>query len=66
MLNRTSVDSINDYNGFSPRRLCEVDRVYLTFLFKVNFLLNCSIYFSVLQAACVFTDRSAKINTHIC
>ncbi len=27
-----SVDSITDYNGFSPHRSSEVDRVYLTFL----------------------------------
>ncbi len=37
----SSVDSITDYNGFSPRRSREVDRVYLTFLFKATFLFNC-------------------------
>ncbi len=38
-----------DYNGFSPCRSIEVDRVYLTFLF------NCIIYLSVLQAECSLT-----------
>ncbi len=38
-----SVDSITDYNEFSPRRSREVDRVYLTFLFKATFLFNCII-----------------------
>ncbi len=33
----SSVDNITDYNGFSPRRSREVDRVYLTFLFKATF-----------------------------
>ncbi len=28
-----SVDSITDYNGFSPHRSREVDRVYLTFFY---------------------------------
>ncbi len=37
----SSLDSITDYNGFSPRRSCEVDRVYLTFLFKATFPFNC-------------------------
>ncbi len=37
----SSVDSITDYNGFSPRRSREVDMVYLTFLFKATFLFNC-------------------------
>ncbi len=51
MLYRASgVDSITDYNGFSPRCLRELDRVYLTFLFKATFLFNCIIYLSVLQA----------------
>ncbi len=36
----SSVDSITDYNGFSPRRSREV---YLTFLFKATFLFNCII-----------------------
>ncbi len=36
----SSVDSITDYNEFSPRRSREVDRVYLTFLFKATFLFN--------------------------
>ncbi len=39
----SSVDSITDYNEFSPRRSREVDRVYLTFLFKATFLFNCII-----------------------
>ncbi len=39
----SSVDSITDYNGFSLHRSREVDRVYLTFLFKATFLLNCII-----------------------
>ncbi len=38
-----SVDSITDYNGFLPHRSREVDRVYLTFLFKATFLFNCII-----------------------
>ncbi len=68
MLYRASgVDSITDYNGFSPCCSREVDRVYLTFSFKATFLFNYylfDIYFSVLQA--VFTDVSAKINTYVC
>ncbi len=36
----SSVDSITDYNEFSPRRSREV---YLTFLFKATFLFNCII-----------------------
>ncbi len=51
----SNVDSITDYNGFSPRRSRGVDRVYLTFLFKVT-LFNCIIYFSVLQAASSLTE----------
>ncbi len=39
----SNVDSITDYNGFSLHRSREVDRVYLTFLFKATFLLNCII-----------------------
>ncbi len=39
----SSVDSITDYNQFSPRRSHEVDRVYLTFLFEATFLFNCII-----------------------
>ncbi len=51
MLYRTasSVDSITDYNEFSPCRSREVDGVYLTFLFKATFLFNYyffDIYFS--------------------
>ncbi len=38
--------------------------MYLSFLFKATFLFNCIIYLSVLQV--VFTDVSAKINTHVC
>ncbi len=52
----SSVDSITDYNGFSPRRSREV---YLTFLFKATFLFNYyffDIYFSVLQAECSLTE----------
>ncbi len=47
------------YKGFSPRRSHEVDRVYLTFLFKATFLINYyffDIYFSVLQAECSLTE----------
>ncbi len=36
----SSVDSITDYNEFSP---CRSREVYLTFLFKSNFLFNCII-----------------------
>ncbi len=36
----SSVDSITDYNEFSPRRSREV---YLTFLFKATFPFNCII-----------------------
>ncbi len=53
-----SVDNISDCNGFLSRRSCEVDRVYLTFLFKATFLFNYyffDIYFSVLQAECSLT-----------
>ncbi len=53
-----SVDSISVYNGFSPRRSREVDRVYLT-LFKATFLFNCIIsliYISILQAECSLTE----------
>ncbi len=62
MLYRASgVDSITDYEGFSPRRSLEVDmghRVYLTFLFKATFQFNYffDIYFCVLQAACSLTE----------
>ncbi len=54
----SSLDSITDYNGFSPCRSREVDRVYLTFLFKATFLFNYffDIYFSVLQAECSLTE----------
>ncbi len=55
----SSVDSITDYNEFSPRRSREVDGVYLTFLFKATFLFNCIIYLmyiSVLQAECSLTE----------
>ncbi len=55
----SSVDSITDYNEFSPRRSREVDRVYLTFLFKATFLFNYyffDIYFSVLQAECLLME----------
>ncbi len=38
-----SVDNITDYTEFLPRRSREVDRVYLTFLFKATFLFNCII-----------------------
>ncbi len=34
---------IMGYHGFSPCRSCEVDRVYLTFLFKATFQFNCII-----------------------
>ncbi len=54
-----SVDNITDYNEFLPRRSHEVDRVYLTFLFKATFLFNYyffDIYFSVLQAECSLTE----------
>ncbi len=45
MLYRASgVDSFTDYNGFSQHRSHEVDRVYLSFLFKATFLFNCIIY----------------------
>ncbi len=40
----SSVDSITDYNGFSRHRSCEVDRVYLTLLFKATFLFKSIIY----------------------
>ncbi len=64
MLYRASgVDSITDYNGFSPCCSREVDRVYLTFSFKATFLFNCIIYFIFIR---VFTDVSAKINTYVC
>ncbi len=53
----SSVDSITDYNEFSPRRSREVDGVHLTFLFKATFLFNYFfIYFSVLQAECSLTE----------
>ncbi len=39
----SSVDRISDYNGFSPCRSREVDRVYSTLLFKATFLFNCII-----------------------
>ncbi len=55
----SSVDSITDYNEFSPRRSREVDKVHLTFLFKATFLFNYyffDIYFSVLQAECSLTE----------
>ncbi len=61
MLYRASgVDSFTDYNGFSQHRSHEVDRVYLSFLFKATFLFNYylfDIYFSVLQAVCSLTRR---------
>ncbi len=53
----STVDSITDYNGFSPRCSREVDR-YLTFLFKAMILFNYYlfyIYFRVLQAECPLT-----------
>ncbi len=53
MLYRASgVDSITDYNGFSPRHSCEVDPVYLTFLFKATFLFNCIIYLIFILVFC--------------
>ncbi len=47
----STVDSITDYNGFSPRCSREVD-MYLTFLFKANFLFNCIIYFIFILEFC--------------
>ncbi len=52
MLYRASVDSITDYNRFSPRRSLEVDKVYLTFVFKANFLFNCIIYLIFILVFC--------------
>ncbi len=47
-----SVDSITDYNGFSPRRSYGVDIVYLTFFFKATFLFNCIIYLIFILVFC--------------
>ncbi len=50
----SSVDSITDYNEFSPRRSREV-----YFLFKATFPFNYyffDIYLSVLQAECSLTE----------
>ncbi len=47
----STVDSINDYNWFSPRYSREVD-MYLMFLFKSNFLFNCIIYFIFILEFC--------------
>ncbi len=46
-----NVGSITDYNGFSQRRSREVDRVYLTFLFKVT-LFNFLIYLIFILVLC--------------
>ncbi len=58
MLYRASgVDSITDYNGFSPCHSREVDRVYLTFSFEATFLFNCIINF-------IFTLVFCRLSVH--